>query len=83
MSKMLTPAQVAERLNVTARTAQRWMAEGALPAILLPSGDYRVTPEALTAWEAERLEIASLCRQTTSNDTKRRQTHVEFPGRQA
>jgi len=83
MTKMLTPAEVANRLNVTTRTAQRWMAEGSLPAILLPSGDYRMQAEDLDAWEAERREIAALCRQTASNDTKRTRKQVAFPSRQS
>jgi excisionase family DNA binding protein len=83
MSKLLTPAQVAERLSVATRTAQRWMSEGSLPAILLPSGDYRMDPATLASWEAERLEIASLCRQTTPNGRKRTRKQVEFPIRQA
>lgn len=68
MSKLLTPDDIANRLGITRRTAVRWLAAGELPAIPLPSGDYRMEADDLAAWEAERKEVHRL---TAQNGTKR------------
>ncbi len=47
--KLLTPAEVAERLQVTRQTVWRWLREGELPAISL-GGIYRVDPADLDAF---------------------------------
>jgi len=60
MTKFLTPNDVANRLQVSPRTIRRWMRDGELPAILMPSNDYRVDPQDLARWEAERREIGRL-----------------------
>lgn len=39
---MLTTTQVAELLNVDRATVARWIRLGQLPAVRLPSGQYRV-----------------------------------------
>jgi excisionase family DNA binding protein len=36
--RLLTTAEVADRLGVTAYTVRRWVADGHLPAVRLPGG---------------------------------------------
>ena len=69
MTKLLTPDAVADRLDVSRRTAVKWMKSGELPAILMPSGDFRMDPADLARWEDERKEIAVM---TAPNRAKRR-----------
>ena len=71
MTKLLTPQEVATRLSVTPRTAQRWMAAGEMPALQLPSGDYRVDPADLERWERERREIVRLVSPNVARVAKR------------
>ena len=40
----LTPADVAAQWKVSLRTVQRYIADGKLPAVKLPGGQYRVDP---------------------------------------
>jgi excisionase family DNA binding protein len=40
--ELLTVAQVAERWQVHTRTVKRWIADGKLKAVRLPSGRYRI-----------------------------------------
>jgi excisionase family DNA binding protein len=40
--ELLTVAEVAKRLHISARTVNRWILDGILPAKRLPSGRYRV-----------------------------------------
>ena len=47
MQKLLTVAQVAERLNCRKETVRRYIAEGRLPALQIVGGYYRVRPEDL------------------------------------
>jgi excisionase family DNA binding protein len=42
--ELLTVAEVARRWHVSIRTVQRWIADGKLKAVRLPSGRYRVRP---------------------------------------
>ncbi|MBX7435416.1 helix-turn-helix domain-containing protein [Mycobacterium sp. Y57] len=39
---MLTVTEVARRWHVSVRSVQRWIADGKLPAIRLPGGQYRI-----------------------------------------
>ena len=41
----LTPAQLADRWQVSLRTVQRYLSEGRIKAIKLPGGQYRIRPE--------------------------------------
>jgi excisionase family DNA binding protein len=43
-NELLTVAQVAGRWHVSIRTVHRWIAEGKLKAVRLPSGRYRIRP---------------------------------------
>lgn len=43
----LTPDEAADRLRVTGRTIRRWVADGKLRAVTLPSGRIRIPEEAL------------------------------------
>jgi excisionase family DNA binding protein len=43
-AELLTVAEVALRWHVSVRTVQRWIADGKLKAVLLPSGRYRIRP---------------------------------------
>jgi excisionase family DNA binding protein len=42
--KLLTTGEVGQKLSVSDETVRRWCAEGTIPAILLPSGRWRVRP---------------------------------------
>jgi len=46
----LTPAQVAERLSVSPRTVERWVAHDGLPAYLLGGRTTRIRLSDLDAW---------------------------------
>ena len=50
MGDLLTPAEVADRLAVTASTIVRWLREGRIRGIQLPTGTWRVP-----ASEVERI----------------------------
>ncbi|WP_308124244.1 helix-turn-helix domain-containing protein [Mycolicibacterium xanthum] len=39
---LLTVTEVARRWHVSVRSVQRWIADGKLPAIRLPGGQYRI-----------------------------------------
>lgn len=45
---LLTPAEVAERLQVVVSTVTRWIDDGRLKAITLPSGRKRVRESEVT-----------------------------------
>jgi excisionase family DNA binding protein len=60
VTKLLTPDEVANRYQVTTRTVRRWVRDGELPAILMPSNDYRIDPQELARWESERREIGRI-----------------------
>ncbi|WP_033371642.1 helix-turn-helix domain-containing protein [Humibacter albus] len=47
MTDLLTVEQVAVRLLVSPRTVRRWIANGSLHAIRLPSGSVRISEVAL------------------------------------
>lgn len=42
LSPLLTTAEAARKLTVSDETIRRWIADGKLPAITLPSGQYRI-----------------------------------------
>ena len=44
---LLTPAETAQQLRVSPRTVRRWLVEGRLVGVRLPSGRWRVPVEAL------------------------------------
>lgn len=46
---LLTASEVAERARVSAETVRRWVREGQLPAITLPSGTLRFRAEDIDA----------------------------------
>ena len=60
--RLLTPAQVAERLQVSKATVARWLRQGVLPGVVLAEGRgesrirrmFRVREEELDAWLDER-----------------------------
>jgi excisionase family DNA binding protein len=52
VQRLLTTAQVAERLAVSARTVQRLVAAGLLPALRLGVRLLRFDPEAVERWIA-------------------------------
>ena len=41
----LTPAQLAERWQISLRTVHRYLAEGRVKSVKLPGGQYRIRPE--------------------------------------
>jgi excisionase family DNA binding protein len=43
--QLLTPSQVARLWGVSRRTVQRYIADGKIPAIRLPGGQYRIRAE--------------------------------------
>jgi len=45
MEKMYKPSELAQELNVSIQTVHRWIGEGKLKAIRLPSGTYRIKEE--------------------------------------
>jgi excisionase family DNA binding protein len=47
MGKLLRPAEVARLLDVSDGTVRRWLAEGHLPSIRTPGGQYRIDPESV------------------------------------
>lgn len=53
--KTLTPAEVAERYAVNIATVYGWIKEGHLKAVRLGRRTYRITAEALKAFEDERI----------------------------
>lgn len=53
-STYLTVKDVADRLNIHARTVRRLIVDGELTAIKVGKrGDYRISPEALTHYELQ------------------------------
>lgn len=50
-SVLLKVAEVATRLNVEPKTVRRYIEKGALVAVKLPSGHWRVPEEALRTFE--------------------------------
>jgi excisionase family DNA binding protein len=52
--QLLTARHVAEHLGLTSETVLAWVREGKLPAFRLPSGQIRISAEALERWLAER-----------------------------
>jgi excisionase family DNA binding protein len=46
---LLTPAEVADRLRVSKRTVRRWVNDGKLQAVTLPSGHVRIEEADLEA----------------------------------
>jgi excisionase family DNA binding protein len=48
-SELLTPAEVAVELRTTSATVKRWLRDGRLPGVLLPSGEWRVAEGDLRA----------------------------------
>lgn len=53
-ARLLTARTVAERLEVSAETILRWVRQGKLPAIRLPSGAIRIPEPQLEEWLAAR-----------------------------
>jgi len=53
----LTPRQVAERLSVSPRTVERWIAHDGLPAYLLGGRTTRVRLSDLDAWVLSRPKV--------------------------
>jgi excisionase family DNA binding protein len=49
MTNLLTPEEVAERLRVSPRSVRRWIADGKLSAVTLPSGRVRIDEVAIDA----------------------------------
>ncbi|WP_319456923.1 MULTISPECIES: helix-turn-helix domain-containing protein [unclassified Mycobacterium] len=41
----LTPAQLADKWQISLRTVHRYLAEGRVKSIKLPGGQYRIRPE--------------------------------------
>jgi len=54
--KLLTVRELAELLNVDARTVRRWRGEGKLPPAISVSGIVRWHQDVIAAWLAEREE---------------------------
>ena len=44
-TKLLTPQEVSECLRVSQRTVERWLRDGTIPRIKLPSGKWRISEE--------------------------------------
>ncbi len=74
----MTVAQVAERLQVSANTVRRWIADGELAAAYLDSrrGGYRVAPDELERFVAARLTSAG----TPGHPWRRAITFVSHDG---
>lgn len=47
---LLLPVEVAEILRISRSTMYRWIAEGKVPAVRLPSGDVRIDQDKLLDW---------------------------------
>ena len=58
-SDLLTPAQVAERLQVSAKTVREWLRDGRLPipSLKLPGGGIRVRVEDLESYLVAQTEV--------------------------
>jgi excisionase family DNA binding protein len=54
--QLLSIAEVARLWHVSARTVQRYIADGKLKALRLPGGGYRIRPEDADAALAETTE---------------------------
>jgi excisionase family DNA binding protein len=52
--RLLTAREVAERLGLSTETVLRWVRQGKLPALRLPSGTIRFQQNDLDGWLAER-----------------------------
>lgn len=50
MDDLLTVREVAERLQVSRSTVRRWVADGSLPAMVMPSGAFRFREADLETW---------------------------------
>lgn len=48
-SELLTPSEAAIELRTTAATIKRWLRDGRLPGVRLPSGEWRVVADDLRA----------------------------------
>lgn len=57
--KLLTPLETADVLRVHKVTIYRWIKEGKLPFIRLPSGDVRIRETELDKWLDSRSRRAS------------------------
>ena len=71
---LLSPAAVAERLSVSARTVIRYIESGHLPAIPLPSAErtrWRIKPEDLQAFLDERYRPARVSKAKPKPVTRR------------
>lgn len=47
---LLKPAEAAEILRIGRSTMYRWIAEGVVPVLRLPSGDVRIDQDKLLDW---------------------------------
>lgn len=50
MHRLLTVAEVAKRMAVSARTVYRMVERGQLPVVVLPAGGLRFDPDDIEAW---------------------------------
>jgi excisionase family DNA binding protein len=51
---LLTPQEAAEVLRINKSTMYRWIKDGKVPFIRLPSGDVRIDEKEFDAWLSER-----------------------------
>ncbi|MCA1941597.1 MAG: helix-turn-helix domain-containing protein [Caenispirillum bisanense] len=65
----MTPRQVAEALGLSDRTVRRMIAEGALPALKLPRGGYRIYRETLVELMQRWAAPATTASDTASSGT--------------
>jgi excisionase family DNA binding protein len=49
LSYLMTPPEAAAACRVSVGTLRRWVRDGSLPAVTLPSGQYRIRREDLVA----------------------------------
>ena len=55
-SELLTPHEAAAELRVTASTVKRWLRDGKLPGVLLPSGVWRIPVCELRALRTSQIQ---------------------------